>query len=1003
MTLIEIVIAIAILSILAAVFVTSMATYFRFMSDGRGMTQDVFSAQRVLEENIESIKYSIFNGVDPDSGKSTDVNFTLFSGAYQREVEGYKTEATISSTRKLVTIVGSDQLVYPVPTIENIALTIRKNGVNQSGNFEYALKYEPNLSLRGTFNLVDPESVFLVNRHEWFVSRKGFTIPVETNTALITEGEVGRLYPVFPNDYDLIPIQGVTNQLNQNDFSSLISDYAGRHIVFTSSPFALSGKKGVTIFSQPIYLHGPTVTDNLVLHLDSSMISKDTTKSDINVSGETISVNTWNDLSGNNNHVTTVGTSPPLLKEVQYQDDVFAWGKTLAQNGSVFTSLAKSSFNNSPSSEMTVIIVAKINGTNPSTAIVSGNDWDFGWNGDGDLNYRIGGDYSTAATATLGAGIDSKYHVFTGVVSGGNVSFRIDGNSEATGTTSVSPNVSTFSINLKDVEIAEILIYNTALNSSTSLPEVENFLVDKYDPDPADIMSSILYLKAIPTRTILKNDTFTPPNPVDAMMINGTTQKVFVNWNNPSSVDTTTIGTYAISANAVMDNTKTVTMTVNVVGIDYLDRHANPLMSEKDAPVTLPAMLNAVLTNGTTRTVAVDWTSNIASLSISGNVLVGNAIGTYNSGITATATLDSSKTVSYDVVIAKSYLVRFIDWDGTTLKEGPVAENTPAIAPPDPTRVGYTFTGWDKAFNNITANLVVQAQYTPITYTVRFVDWNGNLLKTQNVTFGNNATPPANPTRTGYTFTGWDIAYTNVQSDLTVTALYNVQIFTVSFVDWNSTLLKEEQVAYGGSATPPATNPTRTGYAFTGWAPAYNNITSTLIVTAQYTGNQYTVARDLNYPGAPSQGSITVTFGSQYGSLGTPTRSGSYSFTGWYTSATGGTEITSATVVSTPNNHTLYAQWSSSPFTVTGISSNGRNSFTLTFSNPVQSSTNPTGSNWSNNANGVRTSITYTRSSGDQDLGTYSITATDMYGTIIVHNVTLSRSRFLFWWVYEWN
>ncbi|HAE43255.1 MAG TPA: hypothetical protein DCG34_10135 [Clostridiales bacterium] len=912
MTLIEIVISIAILSIMAAVFVTSMATYFRFISEGRGMTEDVFSAQRVLEEKIESIKLAIFNGADPDAGEASDIAFTLFSGEYERQVEGYKTEAIISSNRKLVTVVGSDQLVYPVPELNNIAITIRKNGFNQSGNFEYALKYDPNLSLRGTFNMSDPEGVFLVNRHEWFVSRKGFTIPIETNSDLITEGEVGRLYPLFPNDYDLIPLRGVTNQLSQDDLNTLISDYAGRHIVYTASPFALSGKKGVTVFSEPVFLHGPTATDGLVLHLDASLISKDPTKSNLSISGDTIGVNTWYDLSGNNNAVITVGTSPPVLKEVQYQDDVFAWGKSLAQNGSVFTSLAKSSFNNSPSSNMTVFIVAKINGSNPSTAIVSGNDWEFGWNGDGDLAYRVGGDYSAAATASLGTGIDNKWHVFTGVVSGGSIDFRIDGNLESSGTATGSLNASPFNINLKDVEIAEILIYNNALNPSTSLPEVENFLIDKYDPDPSEIMSSILYLKAIPTRTILKNDTFTPPNPVAAMMSNGTTQNVFVNWNNPSSVDTTTIGTYAISANAVMDNTKTVTMTVNVVGIDYLERHANPLMSEQDVPLTLPAMLNAVLTNGTNRNVAVDWTSNSPSLSISGNILTGTVIGTYNNGITATATLDSSKSVSYDVVIAKSYLVRFIDWDGTVLKEDPVAENTPAIAPADPIRTGYTFTGWDKAFNNITADLIVQAQYTPITYTVRFEDWDGTLLKTQNVAYGNNATPPADPTRTGFTFAGWSGTYTNVTSDTTVTALYDVQILTVRFVDWNSTLLKEEQVTYGGSATAPVTNPTRTGYTFSGWSPAYTNITGNLTVTAQYTGNQYTVARNLNYSGAPSLGNITVTFGSQYNNLGSPTRSG-YTFDGWYTSTSGGTRIYDTTIVNTPNNHTLYAQWSTSP------------------------------------------------------------------------------------------
>ncbi|MBQ4167944.1 MAG: InlB B-repeat-containing protein, partial [Clostridia bacterium] len=81
-------------------------------------------------------------------------------------------------------------------------------------------------------------------------------------------------------------------------------------------------------------------------------------------------------------------------------------------------------------------------------------------------------------------------------------------------------------------------------------------------------------------------------------------------------------------------------------------------------------------------------------------------------------------------------------------------------------------TGWDVAFNNVTSNLVVTAQYQINTYTVTFKDWDGTVLKTQTVNYGGAATAPADPTREGYTFIGWDVAFNNVTSNLVVTAQY---------------------------------------------------------------------------------------------------------------------------------------------------------------------------------------------------------------------------------------
>ena len=197
-------------------------------------------------------------------------------------------------------------------------------------------------------------------------------------------------------------------------------------------------------------------------------------------------------------------------------------------------------------------------------------------------------------------------------------------------------------------------------------------------------------------------------------------------------------------------------------------------------------------------------------------------------------TADTVVTAQYQI---NSYLVTFKDWDGTILKSENVAYGGSATPPADPTRTGYTSTGWYGSYTNITQNTICTALYDINTYTVRFLDWDGTVLKTQTVNYGGNATAPANPTRTGYTFTGWDKAFTNVQANLDVNAQYTINTYTVTFVDWDGTVLKTETVNYGGAATAPA-DPTRDGYTFTGWDVAFNNITANLTVTAQYTQNE---------------------------------------------------------------------------------------------------------------------------------------------------------------------
>ena len=323
--------------------------------------------------------------------------------------------------------------------------------------------------------------------------------------------------------------------------------------------------------------------------------------------------------------------------------------------------------------------------------------------------------------------------------------------------------------------------------------------------------------------------------------------------------------------------------------------------------VSTPSISSSSVSNGTKVTISgssgatIFYTTNGSNPTESSNKYNGAFVLSNSATVKAIAMQNcrfNSSVASKSVTVTK-HTVTFKDWNGSVLKTQSVFHGGAATAPANPTRTGYTFTGWDKAFNNVTADLVVTAQYSANTYTVTFKDWNGTVLKTQQVQYGGAATAPANPTRTGYTFTGWDKAFTNVTADLVVTAQYSINTYTVTFKDWNGTVLKTQQVQYGGAATAPA-NPTRTGYTFTGWDKAFTNVTANLVVTAQYSINTYTVTfKDWN-------GTVLKTQQVQYGGAATapanPTRAG-YTFTGWdkaFTNVTANLVVTAQYVQNEP-------------------------------------------------------------------------------------------------------
>ena len=183
--------------------------------------------------------------------------------------------------------------------------------------------------------------------------------------------------------------------------------------------------------------------------------------------------------------------------------------------------------------------------------------------------------------------------------------------------------------------------------------------------------------------------------------------------------------------------------------------------------------------------------------------------------------------------IGSAPLVQFLDWDGTVLSSANVTIGTSATPPANPTRTGYTFIGWDKDFSNITGDLVVTAQYKINRYKVDFIDWDNTVLKSDSVDYNSAAVAPSNPSREGHEFIGWDKDFSYVVSDMVVTAQYAVTYYPVSFLNYDGTLLSEQSIAYNQAAMEPEV-PAREGYTFIGWTADITHITTRTFAIALY-------------------------------------------------------------------------------------------------------------------------------------------------------------------------
>ena len=171
-------------------------------------------------------------------------------------------------------------------------------------------------------------------------------------------------------------------------------------------------------------------------------------------------------------------------------------------------------------------------------------------------------------------------------------------------------------------------------------------------------------------------------------------------------------------------------------------------------------------------------------------------------------------------------IVTYKDGDSEYAKQV-LPSGTLATRPDAPAATpGYTFGGWNKAdgtawdyaSDKVTDNITLYAKWAANTYTITFDTAGGSEIAPITQDYGTNIAAPADPTREGYTFIGWDkaIPTTVPAENMTVTAQWEINQYTITFDTNGGSEIAPITQDYDTAITAPA-DPTREGYTFIGW------------------------------------------------------------------------------------------------------------------------------------------------------------------------------------------
>ena len=187
--------------------------------------------------------------------------------------------------------------------------------------------------------------------------------------------------------------------------------------------------------------------------------------------------------------------------------------------------------------------------------------------------------------------------------------------------------------------------------------------------------------------------------------------------------------------------------------------------------------------------------------------------------------------------------VTFVDCDGTVLSAQSVAHGSAAIEPTAPEREGYAFIGWDKDFSNVTEDMTVTAQYSANSYSITYTI-NGEEYTAQTYEFGAVVSAPEYTVPEGHTFSGWNIPETMPAENLVLDAALTVNSYSITY-----TINGEEYTAqtyeFGAAVSAPEYTVPE-GHTFSGWDIPETMPAENLVLDAALTVNSYSITYTIN-------------------------------------------------------------------------------------------------------------------------------------------------------------
>ena len=305
-------------------------------------------------------------------------------------------------------------------------------------------------------------------------------------------------------------------------------------------------------------------------------------------------------------------------------------------------------------------------------------------------------------------------------------------------------------------------------------------------------------------------------------------------------------------------------------------------------------------------------------------------------------TVDGDKDYSAQFSEAlRKYIILFkSDVDGETLQTSELEYgSTPEYTGATPTKAAtaeftYTFKGWDSEITSVTNAKTYTATYTATKnkYTVKYENYDGTELQSSELEYGEipvyNGEDPEKPedVQYKYYFSGWSPDVSAVKGNITYTAQFLTDdvYYTITFNNWDGTLITTKNFVYDAIPSYTGDAPTRPGnaqysYTFKGWNPAFEPVKNAKTYTAEYepSVNTYNITF-VNDDDTPLKTLENVPYGETPNYGGTPTKAAtaqySYTFTGW-----------TPTIVSVTGEATYKATYSSSvrSYTITFIDGDG--------------------------------------------------------------------------------